>query len=267
MDTPIPAYPGISRILFFVRGHQGGAPSVHPRACGEQCTPSRFSYSAFGSSPRVRGTGGLGNGITSEPRFIPARAGNSRAGTRRRHEATVHPRACGEQLLGHRGLLPVDGSSPRVRGTGHEPPCPYSMQRFIPARAGNRWCARRGCGSRPVHPRACGEQVLPSVSRDICIGSSPRVRGTADRANDWQRYRRFIPARAGNRGRSGTPSKTAPVHPRACGEQCALRVFGVIHVGSSPRVRGTAVDVQAAIAAGRFIPARAGNRLTTMSLI
>ena len=72
---------------------------------------------------------------------------------------------------------------------------------------------------------------------------------------------RFIPARAGNVknapasssvhpracGERGRPCRPEPVHPRACGER----------LPQSPRVRGIAHE--------RFIPARAGNGLASVS--
>ena len=145
----------------------------------------------------------------------------------------VHPRACGEQHSRSAATSSMDGSSPRVRGTGHRPwalrhdwfiparagnrvsrRSPDRRVRFIPARAGNS--ASLGEQQVPVHPRACGEQAFAGRADASGTGSSPRVRGTV--------YR--------HRRRGGT------VHPRACGEQISLGING--------RIR-------------RFIPARAGT--------
>ena len=70
-------------------------------------------------------------------------------------------------------------------------------------------------------------------------GSSPRARGTADTRGEVDVCHRFIPARAGNGGRSDPLSRAATVHPRARGERAA-------------QTR----DSQGSC---RFIPARAGN--------
>jgi len=70
--------------------------SVHPRACGEHCSPCRLRVCSVGSSPRLRGTLDPANTAADHLRFIPAPAGNtapSRAGDTRE---PVHPRACGE---------------------------------------------------------------------------------------------------------------------------------------------------------------------------
>jgi len=94
-------------------------------------------------------------------------------------------------------------------------------------------------------------------------GSSPRVRGTAARTSAKEQPKRFIPACAGNRQIRWRRPAALPVHPRVCGEQifrCRLRGR---FVGSSPRVRGTALALDVAFLRGRFIPACAGNRPTT----
>jgi hypothetical protein len=54
------------------------------------------------------------------------------------------------------------------------------------------------CLLSKVHPRACGERGARSFHASHAAGSSPRVRGTLDRADESARASRFIPARAGN---------------------------------------------------------------------
>ena len=74
------------------------APSVHPRASGEQAS-DRFSGSVIvGSSPRKRGTDMRQRDQRIAERFIPAQAGNRRPCARHRGAWPVHPRASGEQL-------------------------------------------------------------------------------------------------------------------------------------------------------------------------
>ena len=132
--------------------------------------------------------------------------------------------------------------------------------RFIPACAGNSQSRPPSCRSPTVHPRVCGEQerVIDIVERDH--GSSPRVRGTGCRTTRRRSFCRFIPACAGNRDRSGSRSRTGPVHPRVCGEQHPDLTGFDGRVGSSPRVRGTGCALLRPLAKRRFIPACAGNR-------
>ena len=194
--------------------------TVHPRVCGEQSpVPARFG-SGPGSSPRVRGTDLQEHSLARSCRFIPACAGNSPRSPGRSGWGAVHPRVCGEQH-GQRARCGVDrGSSPRVRGTGAAIVGAQSLERFIPACAGNSlqgrrlWMRCRGSsprvrgtgpmisclvGSRSVHPRVCGEQGGPAQLADGSGGSSPRVRGTVRPCAARQVHRRFIPACAGNR--------------------------------------------------------------------
>ena len=112
--------------------------SVHPRACGEQMAIDPDREGIAGSSPRVRGTVGLPGFTGYLLRFIPARAGNRPCRRRARIRATVHPRACGEQITSVTTAADSGGSSPRVRGTGFHPIDVKRDGRFIPARAGNR---------------------------------------------------------------------------------------------------------------------------------
>ena len=53
--------------------------AVHPRACGEHEFQESRTRPYIGSSPRVRGTPGWSGRSMSPRRFIPARAGNTRA--------------------------------------------------------------------------------------------------------------------------------------------------------------------------------------------
>ena len=92
------------------------------------------------------------------------------------------------------------------------------------------------------------------------VGSSPRVRGTAEIGHRACLDRRFIPACAGNSQQRPHDLFAVAVHPRVCGEQ-----VGGAHgmggcSGSSPRVRGTGGGQRRPFPDQRFIPACAGNR-------
>jgi len=212
-----------------------------------------------GSSPRLRGTPRLDALQIPMSRFIPAPAGNASASSVRRRSFTVHPRACGERtnpgLVGRR----IPGSSPRLRGTlgfdlGH-----LGELRFIPAPAGNAFAAKAMQGMLAVHPRACGERVRLYPDRHLNSGSSPRLRGTPRCAPRTWHHRRFIPAPAGNAGCQHGAQSPSAVHPRACGERCAVNATKAHAGGSSPRLRGTPACVLSTATTSRFIPAPAGN--------
>ena len=273
----IPACAGNSKY----RAFRSAMRQVHPRVCGELCTSELATLLPVGSSPRVRGTrpcprtsaasrrfipACAGNSVTMrdipewDSRFIPACAGNSDWGAGRDYSLPVHPRVCGELVVGVHQPAVQHGSSPRVRGTPHRRLGRPGFYRFIPACAGNsperdleiiplagssprvRGTPVKGCRKRattPVHPRVCGE--LSSAARITAkvVGSSPRVRGTQLVRGAVAERRRFIPACAGNSRSWIAYRSPPPVHPRVCGELLRRRSHG--------RARS------------RFIPACAGN--------
>ena len=132
---------------------------VHPRGCGEHSTWIRsIRCIMIGSSPRVRGTPSTPLSVTASDRFIPAGAGNTTRHSSFRHSTPVHPRGCGEHgfdQANKTARIPVHprgcgehspvpgaqcrdlGSSPRVRGTPAYRMRDSSLDRFIPAGAGN----------------------------------------------------------------------------------------------------------------------------------
>ena len=175
--------------------------SVHPRARGEQYSSSVITVPARGSSPRTRGTVAHAVSTGGQHRFIPAHAGNRPGRAIPPWNASVHPRARGEQETLIWPVVLFAGSSPRTRGTASAPREADGCSRFIPAHAGNRIYNLATLTNGTVHPRARGEQSWHKLGVTSPIGSSPRTRGT-DKFSDgifiaW----RFIPAHAGNRCR------------------------------------------------------------------
>ena len=172
--------------------------AVHPRVCGEHCSPLLIARLRRGSSPRVRGTLVVIGRQFDCLRFIPACAGNTH---RRRVHCdieSVHPRVCGEHPGRTRAAVFNDGSSPRVRGTREDLLCAGPVRRFIPACAGNTRRTEVSRRDYAVHPRVCGEHRLRPRAMVSLDGSSPRVRGTLLRGLAIRLLGRFIPACAGN---------------------------------------------------------------------
>ena len=172
------------------------------------------------------------------------------------------PRAGGE----HRGIVgtarPIDGSSPRGRGTQPEHAQEARGRRIIPARAGNTRPRGPARAPEPDHPRAGGEHTGLTALPELPSGSSPRGRGThPGRGHDCV-TRRIIPARAGNTGKMATGSGPSPDHPRAGGEHRCARACASRCIGSSPRGRGTLRRPVRRTPRSRIIPARAGNTTT-----
>ena len=70
---------------------------------------------------------------------------------------------------------------------------------------------------------------------------------------------RSIPACAGEPGGLADPLAQVRVYPRVCGGTSSQNRAGLRHRGLSPRVRGNPTDYLAGYAAGRSIPACAGE--------
>ena len=111
--------------------------TVHPRVCGEHANLPLAVNCTGGSSPRVRGTHEMKITYYASNRFIPACAGNTVTATSRSKTSAVHPRVCGEHLKLDLCDSCNTGSSPRVRGTPGRRRNTQTVERFIPACAGN----------------------------------------------------------------------------------------------------------------------------------
>ncbi len=217
-----------------------------------------------GSSPLARGTPENGSAAVRPRRFIPARAGNTRAHARFSRHCSVHPRSRGEHCRFNLRHILLSGSSPLARGTQPRPCRSLNRSRFIPARAGNtRTVAIVPC-SLPVHPRSRGEHAGRFDHLGRWIGSSPLARGTRERRPFPALDIRFIPARAGNTSIPARTRSLIAVHPRSRGEHVFLARSGAMGLGSSPLARGTPRGKRFLGAGRRFIPARAGNTALLM---
>ncbi len=193
----------------------------------------------YGSSPLARGTQLRTGRQEIQPRFIPARAGNTIQAAILTLIEAVHPRSRGEHPAVDKDSAPSAGSSPLARGTRSRFASLLPPLRFIPARAGNTCEDLRPDVDWAVHPRSRGEHALTLFSTFCDGGSSPLARGTRCRGLACGRGRRFIPARAGNTG------------------SVMITLGGFC--GSSPLARGTHRHVAINRFCRRFIPARAGN--------
>ncbi len=243
----------------WARPSRCAAPPVHPRASGERLVRGGGQHQTAGSSPRQRGTQRWPGLPLHDERFIPAPAGNAQAADGAGPSRPVHPRASGERALCAMQLLPSTGSSPRQRGTHSTPISSSSRCRFIPAPAGNAKPPCLPARLSPVHPRASGERARRCNHRRASCGSSPRQRGTLAGPFKRPRRGRFIPAPAGNAAARRRLPPRRPVHPRASGERFEFVPRPPVRIGSSPRQRGTRHHRRGHPAAGRFIPAPAGN--------
>ena len=145
--------------------------------CGEKfgisCNPSLIG----GSPPRVRGKVGSIAVFYIRCGITPACAGKSGPISASGRAIRDHPRVCGEKALHDGGILPAQGSPPRVRGKVVVSRNLCLLSGITPACAGKRAVPALFFRVCRDHPRVCGEKVTPSLFLALASGSPPRVRG------------------------------------------------------------------------------------------
>ena len=212
----------------------------------------------MGSSPLARG---LRSSRISRPGFlgiIPARAGFTSRGCRRRRRRADHPRSRGVYPLRPRTSDQERGSSPlarglRVGGLGQGGP-----ERIIPARAGFTPARASRVSYVWDHPRSRGVYIIPAAAEHDAPGSSPLARGLPDPAVLAAQVLRIIPARAGFTGRRGSRCGAPRDHPRSRGVYTTITTDEEDDMGSSPLARGLRFISGSLRLGFGIIPARAG---------
>ena len=240
--------------------------AVHPRLRGERNRDLLLPEIPLGSSPLARGTVRCPRPVFRRRRFIPACAGNGSLYRRFPPGVSVHPRLRGERYDSQAGTRKATGSSPLARGTAATPDQTQAPERFIPACAGNGCPWRTGPPLPPVHPRLRGERATSSWRTRLARGSSPLARGTVAGRREGSSMTRFIPACAGNGPFHGRRTSRLAVHPRLRGERRSWDSWIWRASGSSPLARGTGDHPQELRLCRRFIPACAGNGLSSNPL-
>ena len=234
----------------------------HPRVCGEHSVVPLALESSAGSSPRMRGTLGVGVRRNVGNGIIPAYAGNTIVTFAQWTTARDHPRVCGEHGLAATARWGRTGSSPRMRGTLRQSIFFVPPHGIIPAYAGNTRHSQPWQSNLWDHPRVCGEHYGVSPFTPCALGSSPRMRGTLDVSMVAPLFSWIIPAYAGN---TSLPHKRIcrhRDHPRVCGEHKDELDKQTKKQGSSPRMRGTLDGKTYSCKKYGIIPAYAGNTLT-----
>ena len=129
----------------------------------------------------------------------------------------------------------------------------------IPACAGEPSWAFSGARNRRVYPRVCGGTLPSALIRSSGAGLSPRVRGNHRAGVGHDKGFGSIPACAGEPGLNTFGNTADGVYPRVCGGTRHPASELGLRWGLSPRVRGNRLPCRHATAAGRSIPACAGE--------
>ena len=151
------------------------------------------------------------------------------------------------------------GSSPRMRGT-HARASPYTVAPgLIPTYAGNTEDEPGRTRMPRAHPHVCGEHACHSWLLRLLLGSSPRMRGTLLLTVLRVSSSGLIPTYAGNTAVARHLTPLAGAHPHVCGEHQSPVINDGRGRGSSPRMRGTPLDVDYPDEGLGLIPTYAGN--------
>ena len=211
-----------------------------------------------GSSPLARGLHRrrcphpVGTGI------IPARAGFTEPGDRRRRRPADHPRSRGVYSPVAVALRVMVGSSPLARGLRDRPDPRRRGEGIIPARAGfTRRSARPPPPGRD-HPRSRGVYPRPRHAGHAAQGSSPLARGLLYGIAGLNGDPGIIPARAGFTPPARPRRVHRPDHPRSRGVYSTRPSPSTATTGSSPLARGLRRRRHGHHGRARIIPARAG---------
>ena len=92
------------------------ATAAHPRSRGENPATTGLTLGFAGSSPLTRGKPGATAAGLAGHGLIPAHAGKTRSGNRRRPSQRAHPRSRGENAVSCCHAAAGAGSSPLTRG-------------------------------------------------------------------------------------------------------------------------------------------------------
>ena len=138
--------------------------------------PTNFIFHR-GLSPRVRGN--LSQLLFKRPEAwsIPACAGEPRRPKCTHTHRRVYPRVCGGTWLSVRDKAKSAGLSPRVRGNRKSLNLAPTLERSIPACAGEPRPADGRISRCKVYPRVCGGTRCYLQPLRVACGLSPRVRG------------------------------------------------------------------------------------------
>ena len=190
--------------------------------------------------------------------IIPAHAGLTVSRLPCRRTSWDHPRACGAHKLASYHYQGPLGSSPRMRGSLDMQNIAKMVRGIIPAHAGLTFEHFIIGGYLRDHPRACGAHSKTLIKTIGAMGSSPRMRGSRLVLFFLAVPVGIIPAHAGLT-RHGSGHRLAGWdHPRACGAHPAHILRYQRQQGSSPRMRGSRMALNAAETAFGIIPAHAG---------
>ena len=132
---------------------------------------------------------------------------------------------------------------------------------ITPAHAGKTIGDRRHDRQPRDHPRACGENESRREIKKATEGSPPRMRGKLFCKPSNISALGITPAHAGKTAQKVALRHDRRDHPRACGENTAIRLHEIYNKGSPPRMRGKLSEIVDTTDSPGITPAHAGKTL------
>ena len=132
------------------------------------------------------------------------------------------------------------------------------MAGIIPAGAGLTGISKLPMWQIRDHPRGCGAHRVAKSGMAVLTGSSPRVRGSRELVAYFLYGSGIIPAGAGLTAEVANESASQRDHPRGCGAHTPPNDALKPITGSSPRVRGSRMNLFPLCPVHGIIPAGAG---------
>ena len=231
----------------------------HPRERGEHPLICAFRWNRVGPSPRVRGALRHSGRDAAGRRTIPASAGSTALGRRRRRIRWDHPRERGEHPSTAAATAVVSGPSPRARGARVPDVERAGAAGTIPASAGSTAAATRAARIAWDHPRERGEHQHLEIRSVAEWGPSPRARGALLVATGAAVHGGTIPASAGSTSPRPRTPHAGWDHPRERGEHCRVQGGVLLGDGTIPASAGSTCHRSGAAAAGRDHPRERGE--------
>ena len=130
---------------------------------------------------------------------------------------------------------------------------------ITPACAGTTRSVVRVSGRCAIQPRVCGDYSFSAASCRNQPDTTPRVRGLQPTDKGSHERIRYNPACAGTTVRTTLCGCTCPIQPRVCGDYREVRRHSVVHLDTTPRVRGLPPAILLVLLHRRYNPACAGT--------
>ncbi len=234
--------PGITSAYAGSTGRLSGLTSCgrdHPRVCGEHSSTRIPAVRSPGSPPRMRGARPDPPVLGAVLGITPAYAGSTTPPVTSSSASRDHPCVCGAHGGAVRHGVLLLGITPAYAGS-----------------TGLHVLVTPGLWD---HPRVCGEHLAYRLTKYVCPGSPPRMRGARPGVVQGALRQGITPAYAGSTRARWRSAAGRTDHPRVCGEHVTLALPPRAPTGSPPPMRGALGRLHPVPHRRRITPAYAGS--------